>query len=1239
MNCISNQDGDSGDSAFNEPQINTLLVLIFRTAAALSDCDGTKTGGGMLSKRMQNDERRIALLQFSLAFSSSKAFFKYGLIIAVLMVLSLWHLVGHGVLLVWLGAICLVSSVGYFQILRYLSKGLNADVNPGGWKPEFVFGSAVLGLCWGCAALLFPVTPFDPTSDITILFIAAISAFASVAMACMPAAAFAFLLNIMVPLIVWLFSFGERTHTYMALIILVYLGMMLLLVRQMRGMSLALRSSTEQNNELMVAMQEEELRKSMYFENAPGFFCTATLHAKGYVSMPFATQQVGELLGINNDELTRSIASLISILNVEDVLRLQVAMNASLQSLVPFNAEFRINHEIKGERWVEFRSLPQRGLDGETCWYGFMQDITERVRASEASKEDLARITALYIHLDENTKALEENARSLEEQAVELEASQEQLKLTEAWYRSILQSAPDGMVVVNSQGVIILANSQLEKVFGYAEGELVGHGIEILLPVAFRQKHQDIRADFVQKGTSKLPFEDVKTLKACRKDGLEFPIDVSLSRLPDTAECVGAICASIRDVSERKRNEISLAKREREFRTLAENTQDSIVRFDHECRIVYSNPRFVELMGIQVEAIVGKTPWQLQYENNSEIIGQLVRELIHDGKVRQFEHKWQANGVTHWGMVQMVPEYSAAGKVETVLVVTRDITKRKMMEESIAAREREARVLIDNSLDTIIRYDRDCRRIFVNPAFASMIAGGAAAALGKKPSEYPGGELSARYEQKILGVFASGESDEMEYTLRIKDDSEICLLIRLVAERDENGGVSTVIGFGRDITERVAYKQKIHQMAFFDSLTSLPNRALFNDRLRRMLMDASRNQQIAGVMLLDLDRFKAVNDTLGHPAGDELLREAAARLAGCVRANDTVARLGGDEFAILLPEIRSVDNMGKVANKILAAFTKPFLLEGREVFVSTSIGIAVYPNDSGDADDLVKQADSAMYLAKRSGRNNFRYYSEDLTASASERLTLESELRRALERNELELHYQPKILLADGTVTGSEALLRWNHPVRGLVSPDQFISIAEDSGLIVEIGEWVLREACRTAYEWNGIDKPFHKMAINLSARQFQSGDLVKTIGNILHETGCFPEWIELEITESLLLDEQGDVLQVLEAFRSVGISIAIDDFGKGYSALSYLARFPINTLKIDRSFISAITAGGYQAELVKAIISIAHSLGQSVVAEGVETDEQAAYLHANGCQVAQGYLFSMPLSKPEFELEVLSFS
>jgi diguanylate cyclase (GGDEF)-like protein/PAS domain S-box-containing protein len=732
---------------------------------------------------------------------------------------------------------------------------------------------------------------------------------------------------------------------------------------------------------------------------------------------------------------------------------------------------------------------------------GAVLDVTER-KASESA------LKAQYEQIVQLNDSLEEKARSLEEYAVELEAAHEQLKTTEGWYRSILHSAPDGVLVINERGGIMLVNAELCRMFGYTEHELLGQSMDILVPADTRSGHPEKRAGFIVEKLRTRSVHNLPGLRACRKDGSEFAVDTTLSALPESDFSEGAICVVLRDVTERRQMEVALATREHEFRTLLENTPDTVARFGSDLGRQYVNPATIAFLG---------------------------------------------------------------------------------MEQNLL--------------------------------------------LGRKPSEIPGGTHGAELEVRIKEAFAKGVAIEFEQTWPGKDGQEICRLVHLTPEFNSAGEVASVLAVGRDITELNAFRQKIHQMAFYDPLTALPNRALFNDRLCQMITDASWHGQSAGVMMIDMDHFKAVNDTMGHAVGDELLREAATRLTASVRAYDTVARLGGDEFAILLPEIRAGDDLGGIANKILARFDNRFLLQDKEVFMSCSIGIAHYPNDSTDAQDLLKFADSAMYFAKRSGRNNFRFYSKDLTASARERLTVESELRRAIERNELELHFQPKVSLQDGRVVGSEALLRWHHPERGMVPPIHFIQIAEDSGLIIDIGKWVLRDACQTAAEWNAGSEAIHKIAINLSPRQFQTPDLLATVIRTLDETGCQAEWIELEITESLLLDEAGQVLEILEAFRVMGISIAIDDFGTGYSALSYLARFPIDTLKIDRSFISTVTSDYYRAELVRAILSIARCLGQQVVAEGVETIEQAAFLATHECQVAQGFLYSKAVPKREFAL------
>lgn len=430
----------------------------------------------------------------------------------------------------------------------------------------------------------------------------------------------------------------------------------------------------------------------------------------------------------------------------------------------------------------------------------------------------------------------------------------------------------------------------------------------------------------------------------------------------------------------------------------------------------------------------------------------------------------------------------------------------------------------------------------------------------------------------------------------------------------------------QDISELKSYRRQLHSLSFFDTVTGLPNRALFVDRLNQALTDASWHGQQLGLVMLDLDRFKDINDSLGHTAGDALLQQAAQRLQQVMREYDTVARLGGDEFAVLLPEVRHATDMGSIAQKVLSAFARPFQIGGQEVFVTASVGGAFYPADAQDAVQLMQYADAALYHAKSQGRNTFRFYSKELTRQASERLTLESELRKAIELGELELHYQPKFDLATGVLVGAEALMRWNHPQRGMVPPLSFISMAEDTGLIVPMGAWALRSACDAAARWNAGRKLPLKIAVNLSARQFVGTPFSVTVSEALRTTGCRPEWLELEITESLLLDGRDEILAILQDIAARGISIALDDFGTGYSALSYLTRFPVDTLKIDRSFIKDLPGDRSSAELVKAIVSLGHSLEMNLVAEGVETREQAEHLVGLGCQLVQGYLYGKPV-------------
>lgn len=570
-----------------------------------------------------------------------------------------------------------------------------------------------------------------------------------------------------------------------------------------------------------------------------------------------------------------------------------------------------------------------------------------------------------------------------------------------------------------------------------------------------------------------------------------------------------------------------------------------------------------------------------------------------------------------------------------VVVISRDITDRKVMEQVLHRRMQEFSMLVENSPDPIVRYDREVCRTYVNPAFEKMAGVSAELLLGKRPDELSVGS-SAVGEicvEAIRYVIFEGVATEIEVCWEFEDTSKRYYQIRFVPEFDCNGVVSGVLGVGHNVTELRNYQQQLHSLAFFDPLTGLPNRALLHDRMQQAVTNTRRNHlKVSGLMLLDLDRFKAVNDSLGHAAGDLLLCLVGERLQKVVRDYDTVARLGGDEFAVILQDVRQDVDLGTIAHKILAAFSEPFVLQGRLLNITASIGIVSCPGDSQDIAELMQFADSAMYHAKAQGKNCFKFYSIELTACATERLSLEAALRQAMKHGEFELYYQPKVDQTTGGLVGAEALLRWNHPELGMVPPGQFIPVAEDTGMIVEMGEWVLRSAFKAACEWNQSQTQRLKIAVNLSVRQFSGNDLAATICSILDETGCRPEWIELEITESLLLDGNAAIRATLEMLRDRGFSIAIDDFGTGYSGLGYLARFPIHTIKIDRSFIHDITVNKDSAALVEAIISMAHALRMQVVAEGVETREQADHLNGLGCCLIQGYFFGKPMPKVLFE-------
>jgi diguanylate cyclase (GGDEF)-like protein len=446
--------------------------------------------------------------------------------------------------------------------------------------------------------------------------------------------------------------------------------------------------------------------------------------------------------------------------------------------------------------------------------------------------------------------------------------------------------------------------------------------------------------------------------------------------------------------------------------------------------------------------------------------------------------------------------------------------------------------------------------------------------------------------------------------------------------------LQSVRSIGAQIGQFMARRQaeeRVHHLAHFDELTGLPNRSTFNQRLNHALVQARRNDEPVAILFIDLDRFKNINDTLGHEAGDRVLKQVAERLRGCLREGDTVGRLGGDEFVVLIEELAQPMHVAAVAQKIIAAVAQPFFLEAHEFHITASIGISTYPDDSKDMQGLLKNADISMYRAKEQGKNNYQFYSVLMNIHTLERLALESDLRRALERNEFVLHYQPKVDIGSGRITGMEALVRWQRPGKELIAPVQFIALAEETGLIVPIGEWVLRTACARNKSWQEQGLPPLRIAVNLSARQFAHENLLQDVARVLRETGLDPAALEFEITESMVMHDPERAVTLLIRLKAMGIHLSIDDFGTGYSSLSYLKRFPIDSVKIDRSFIHDVPGDADDAAITRAIIAMAHSLRLKVIAEGVETEEQLSFLREHGCDEMQGYCFSEPLAEEEF--------
>jgi diguanylate cyclase (GGDEF)-like protein/PAS domain S-box-containing protein len=550
---------------------------------------------------------------------------------------------------------------------------------------------------------------------------------------------------------------------------------------------------------------------------------------------------------------------------------------------------------------------------------------------------------------------------------------------------------------------------------------------------------------------------------------------------------------------------------------------------------------------------------------------------------------------------------------------------------------RFARDIIDNAGEGIVVYDRDLRYVLWNAFMKELTGLGPEDVLGRNASDvFP--NLAEQQVDEMLRRALTGESvssPDVHYFIPSTDRRGwVSAVYRPYI--DDDGDIIGVIALIRDITERKAAEQQIEYQAYHDALTGLANRHLFQEHLSLALALAQRRQKQVAVLFLDLDHFKVVNDSLGHTIGDALLQQVARRLKAAVRDGDTVARVGGDEFTIVLQDLARPQDSAVVAQKVLRTVAEPMEILGHRLYVTTSIGITLSPEDGDDAETLLKNADTAMYRAKAEGRNNYQMSTRELSRSTQERMSVESGLHLALEKGDFTLLYQPQLDVETGVIVGMEALLRWQHPERGIVLPEDFIGVAEDRGLILPIGGWVLRQACNDVRRFHERGLPHFRVAVNLSARQFRDPSLGATVRSVLAETGIPADTLELEITETVAMENVALTMTTLNDFRSSGVTIALDDFGTGYSSLSYLKRFPLDALKIDRAFVTDLPDKFEDAAIVSSVIQLANGLGLRVVAEGVEKREQLEFLKEAGCREVQGFYFSYPISIDEIEELVL---
>ncbi|BBI31020.1 sensor domain-containing protein [Cohnella abietis] len=668
------------------------------------------------------------------------------------------------------------------------------------------------------------------------------------------------------------------------------------------------------------------------------------------------------------------------------------------------------------------------------------------------------------------------------------------------------------------------------------------------------------------------------------------------------------------------------------FARIFHDSQEAIMVTDRYSKIVSVNPAFVSITGYEQSEVIGQKPSMLKSDfQDSDYYINMWASIHKDGKWQGEIWNRRKNGEIYpeWLSISSVKDEN--GELINYVGMFSDITNRK---NTISKLRLHAQVF-SNASEGIMITDKQLKILSVNQAFTLMTGYSEQEAIGHTPRLLHSGLQNQLFYVKMWEKIHAYGFWQGEIWNKRKTGELYPEWLSITTLRDENGFITNYIGMFTDITERKQSEENLKYLAHFDKLTGLPNRTLLSELVHEASAKATKTNRKLAVFFIDLDRFKMVNDSLGHNMGDKLLKQVAERLTSVVRKDDIVSRLGGDEFIIVLQDLQDPEEATLIANHLIASIKKPFWVEDNELYINASIGICMYPTHGGDFGTLIKNADLAMYQAKIQN-GGYQIFNESIINTFLRKLDLENELRWAISKKQLTLHYQPQISVETGQMEGMEALIRWNHPTLGAVSPGEFIPIAEETGSIMEIGKWVLKEVCSQINSWLSSSYVVPPIAVNLSARQFMAPDLASTIRNIVTQSNVDPHYIVIEITESSSMNDIESVLPILHEFKSFGFQIAIDDFGKGYSALGYMKQFPIDILKIDKSFVRELTSDSRSVVITKAIIDMSHGMNLRVIAEGVETEEQLECLRGMNCDIVQGYLKDRPMSSEQLEMRYL---